>query len=1166
MSRTTNYQLAKLMGYVPDIKGSNISYKSPGSTAAFWRSQINIYSSKKNIRAELLRVGAQPLHPSARRGTLQQWRDHLNRYRSTPAQPPRLLIRPVLAQPPQRLPFIIDAPRMPFIIEEGEEEADPFIIDMDRMPPRDQQEINRSFRRLEVSRGQNVKQVAYISNYEGIMDLKSFFEAIKSKIETRNLATLRFKFLGPEGTDPQILSVPKSIVKDYETFQEFASGVDSIPDIMNVSDAYREYSTISLYWFGLVYLVANGGAEPPYIRHNNKKTKNIAINGLLCQSFPSKDDNCFLEVMRNATNKKDLRSNQIRKLLNIPKGPIDATDKNLIDRIEDYFGIKTAIVTSAQQVAEIVKKGSETDLRERNIREFRTKVTTNFATISGNIETADVWIMLKDNHYTLVQRLINQRFCYISGQPLNRKDKATRPIYWIRRFFIETGVLIVPESLKKKKKDKKEKEKKVKPKRYWFFDYETVYDIFGCLEPYSAACVVGTIDKESGKFIEDTRFCEVSKNCNLNLLLWMTQNKSDKEKNILVGYNSSRFDNFLLTRELLKHGLLGENSVFFAGNSILKLVFGSFTTIDLCRFTMMPLATACKEFGCNIVKGSLSHAEVQDYYFMKGDKFFDDLHKKGIKTIVDGEEKLIKAKDIIDYNILDCTSLADLYCKVKTGFEKLSGKDIDDFMTISQLAYDKWDDSDHGVEAPESLKVWQFMRKAAFGGRSQIFTPGHFKGTFQAWDVKSLYPFVMLNCYFPIGKEIETKKYMKGKLGIYSCRVISQPKDKIIPKRSAKNPLDWEHDKPFECNLTSVDIECIREFGGKVEIIPNEEGVIGYYWENKSKTVFADYLIPFKNEKSRQDSIKDTPEYNAALRAICKLAMNSLSGKVIQKMYKSSTKLCTNLDQIAKFMKKHDDVVINPLKGVSDIYIKGNRKEINYSQKRAKPNFLGVFIYSHARTHMYQSVISKFKEKFAMDTDSIHVRTKSKVEKAKKDFVQEIDFKTMIPQEKGYGKFNIGNEFGDFEAEIPFDTRDVYFVSSKCYGLFGNKDGESERTSQAKNCTNCKENNTKSCTKCEKNCKMRFKGISSRDRIIDMPLEDFEKLSIKEKFKLYESLPPALSEKLYKTLTDKKPVTVLCSQIRRVAVINNGDSCVFTTLQQVFMFKTIKPNGKLLLN
>ena len=235
--------------------------------------------------------------------------------------------------------------------------------------------------------------------------------------------------------------------------------------------------------------------------------------------------------------------------------------------------------------------------------------------------------------------------------------------------------------------------------------------------------------------------------------------------------------------ELLKNALINENSVFFAGNAILKLIFNSFRTIDLCRFTMMSLKRACEDFGCDVVKGSLTHEDVQNFYFKKGENFYKELKLNGILKIEDNKEKYIKAKDIIDYNILDCLSLADLYIKVRGAFIKLCNKDIDEFMTISQLAYNTWNETDHKTKAPKDLKTWEFFRSAVVAGRSQIFQTGHFKGAFQSWDVKSLYPYIMLNCVFPIGHEIETDKYIEGKLGIYYCKILKQPKDNIIPQR-----------------------------------------------------------------------------------------------------------------------------------------------------------------------------------------------------------------------------------------------------------------------------------------------------------------------------------------------------------------------------------------------
>src|SRR5690606_18716565 len=85
--------------------------------------------------------------------------------------------------------------------------------------------------------------------------------------------------------------------------------------------------------------------------------------------------------------------------------------------------------------------------------------------------------------------------------------------------------------------------------------------------------------------------------------------------------------------------------------------------------------------------------------------------------------------------------------------------------------------------------------------------------------------------------------------------------------------------------------------------------------------------------------------------------------------------------------------------------------------KSAKPIQLGCLVYGYSRRHVYNSVLSKVQNKYYGDTDSIHLDMHAKD-------VLEL-FKR---QKRGFGKFHMGSEFGDFEDEL--NTLPHNFVGS----------------------------------------------------------------------------------------------------------------------------------------
>ena len=220
-------------------------------------------------------------------------------------------------------------------------------------------------------------------------------------------------------------------------------------------------------------------------------------------------------------------------------------------------------------------------------------------------------------------------------------------------------------------------------------------------------------------------------------------------------------------------------------------------------------------------------------------------------------------------------------------------------------------------------------------------------------------------------------------LPIYECEIEQIHENEgffsqIIPKREKDKALDWASRDKMVVNLTSIDINQLHEYYGEKSCIVKS----GIHWENTSKTIFKNFLNPLVKEKGRQDKMSQekSDEYNPAMREACKLFMNSLSGKVIQRNFTSNTTI-VNEHGIDSFMARNKDVIIDSL-GNNLYFLKGDKKQVVYNKFNTHPLQLGVFIYAHARKHMYDTVISKFTnqdttnayQKYCMDTDSLHIK------------------------------------------------------------------------------------------------------------------------------------------------------------------------------------------------
>lgn len=331
------------------------------------------------------------------------------------------------------------------------------------------------------------------------------------------------------------------------------------------------------------------------------------------------------------------------------------------------------------------------------------------------------------------------------------------------------------------------------------FDCESVFDIHSCdiLKPYSIAF---NIDEDFYFYFGDDcvdRFIdELMERQKGNLF-------------VLNGYNSSRFDNYFLPQYLAKIDAL--DSIFYNKNQILNIKFsGRHTTFDTCKFTMRKLKDACKDFKISASKGDLDHSIVQRDYNKYGNvkhhfhdkecEFYDKdsitlkfccpeefevmddekivTGRKSISEVFEkskisqlGECKCLKFHNLVEYNLVDIQCCEQLYRTIEqvciNYVEK--GKSFFDYKTIGSFIYNYFSRSirerNFNVPLYPSLDFYKAVRSGLIAGRTQCYknTKDSFfydlsgDNEYYMLDVKSLYPYVMLNRNYPMGDIIKYK-------------------------------------------------------------------------------------------------------------------------------------------------------------------------------------------------------------------------------------------------------------------------------------------------------------------------------------------------------------------------------------------------------------------------
>lgn len=390
--------------------------------------------------------------------------------------------------------------------------------------------------------------------------------------------------------------------------------------------------------------------------------------------------------------------------------------------------------------------------------------------------------------------------------------------------------------------------------------------------------------------------------------------------------------------------------------------------------------------------------------------------------------------------------------------------------------------SGNGIEILNKrlMKYYNDIQKSKSAGRVQLFN-GIQKiiEPCVSLDACSLYPYVMavMNVWYPAGKikEVKTINQMKDdKIGFFYCDIDQKPlldKDLpcVLPKKE-KFINNWaSSDKLEKYLISTVKINQLRKYGAKV-VTYN-----GFYFTKKIKgcDLFRP-ILALMGIKNAQDLLKraDDKRYNAILREVVKLAMNSVSGKLIEGMHLDSIEEVNKYDLLELSIKKTDNLNIIKYNGSTALvsYKKNQFEEMKHS----KPIYLGVLVYDYAQQHMYDSLYAQIPkvDRLYTDTDSLKTPEKAFIEWEK------LASKTIVPHWEEVEEYDPryathplysrnSKVFGSFENEYDEKTKVNYFIDKKNYLSYFSDKGDFKD-----------------------NCKMSFKGVSKNDVMVTQGNDD----------------------------------------------------------------------------
>lgn len=354
-------------------------------------------------------------------------------------------------------------------------------------------------------------------------------------------------------------------------------------------------------------------------------------------------------------------------------------------------------------------------------------------------------------------------------------------------------------------------------------------------------------------------------------------------------HNFANFDAVFLIKELLNHGIV--DPIIHKGRIVtVSLTYPSknnskFYTIyfrDSYQLLLSSLKKLAINFGVKTLKGVFPHRFINENNFdyngpVPAFEYFDNItHDEYENYLKFYQGEWCIKKESIKYCAQDCISLHQII----TLFNKLIFNkfklNINKYPTLSSLSF--------GIFLTKYLKkvnipmltgqINKDIRISYTGGSTDMFIPQNIDNELvYSYDINSLYPSVMQNKNFPIGKptyfEGDIRKYNNEAFGFFYCKVET-PNNLLHPiiQLHIKTKSGLRTISPlgsFESMFFSEEIDNAIKLGYKFKIL------WGYTF--KQGKIFHSFVRDMYNIRLKYSK-------DQAMNYIAKLLLNSLYGRM----------------------------------------------------------------------------------------------------------------------------------------------------------------------------------------------------------------------------------------------------------------------------------------------
>lgn len=378
-------------------------------------------------------------------------------------------------------------------------------------------------------------------------------------------------------------------------------------------------------------------------------------------SYKSAEGDCLLAVARavgtikplNAAGKV-MRNAGIRQLLDIPPGPIAATNANL-DRLAAAFGVGFTVFGPEPVITRTFEDGDDHN-------RCRVETAPDVIAYGGAALPKQARVLLQDGHYYHITRDNAPYICPITGDIGKMREPAELRERVLAQGRPWRGANFEPAP--RKRRNFKE--------MLCVLDFETTWDPVTCkIEPYRA----GFIFFEPAEFPDGDFRPALQRervqilagpNCARDFVAELMSPRLAKYRVKVITYNGARFDNYLLAEAACACDALTE--VFYTGNAIRGLRIGRHSSLDLCKLVQGSLASACASWKTQPAKLDTSRvSELVPFVFTHA-----DIQAARIAGTFD-QWMAAHGADLDRYLIYDVLSTASLYMKVLPALSAVTG-------------------------------------------------------------------------------------------------------------------------------------------------------------------------------------------------------------------------------------------------------------------------------------------------------------------------------------------------------------------------------------------------------------------------------------------------------------------------------------------------------------